>query len=68
MTDRGFALVQRVADNSPASKLGLKGGNIRAQIEGQEIILGGDIILAVAGIRSSNPFLRWRVSSMHPQY
>ena len=48
-------LVQRVADNSPARRLGLRGGSIRAQIAGQELILGGDIILGVEGIRLADP-------------
>jgi S1-C subfamily serine protease len=43
-------LVQRVADNSPASQLGLQGGKIPAMIMDQQVILGGDIIVAVAGI------------------
>jgi len=43
-------LVQRVAAGSPASTLGLRPGTIRATIEGRELLLGGDIILAVQGI------------------
>jgi S1-C subfamily serine protease len=46
-------LVQRVAENSPASQLGLQGGKIAAVIKDQPVILGGDIIVAVAGVELS---------------
>jgi S1-C subfamily serine protease len=46
----GF-LLQRVADNSPASRMGLKGGHIEIQIMDQKLIAGGDIILEVAGLQ-----------------
>lgn len=45
----GF-LVQKVAANSPSDRLGILGGTIRAVIQGQEVILGGDIILAINDI------------------
>jgi len=45
----GF-LVQRVADNSPASNIGLIGGSYKATIAGEELLVGGDIILGVGGI------------------
>jgi len=48
-------LVQRVAEGSPASRMGLQPGSVRAEIEGEPIILGGDVILEVQGIRISDP-------------
>lgn len=45
----GF-LVQRVADKSPASNIGLIGGTYKATIAGAELLVGGDIILQVGGI------------------
>lgn len=45
----GF-LVQRIADNSPASRMGLIGGSYRANIAGSDMLVGGDIILSVGGI------------------
>jgi S1-C subfamily serine protease len=45
----GF-LVQRIADNSPASRIGLIGGSYRANIAGVDLVTGGDIILSVGGI------------------
>lgn len=43
-------LVQRVADNSPAQAIGLIGGTYKAAIAGGELLVGGDIILAVGNI------------------
>jgi S1-C subfamily serine protease len=43
-------LVQRVAKDSPAAEIGLQGGTVGATIEGESLVLGGDIILEVQGI------------------
>jgi S1-C subfamily serine protease len=43
-------LIQRVADNSPAAKIGLLGGTYKASFVTGELLVGGDIILAVGGI------------------
>jgi S1-C subfamily serine protease len=43
-------LVQRVAANSPAAQLGLKPGTMTAVIEGDPMIVGGDVILEVQGV------------------
>lgn len=42
-------LVQSVAAGSPAEKLGLREGYIKAVIEEQTLLVGGDIILEIAG-------------------
>lgn len=47
-------LVQRVAEGSIASRSGLRAGVLRANIEGMDIILGGDIILRVNGVPVGN--------------
>ncbi len=44
-------LVQRVASGSPAERLGLLPGNIVAVIDDEPVLLGGDIILAIEGVR-----------------
>ncbi|KQC31538.1 hypothetical protein AAY42_00920 [Flagellimonas eckloniae] len=44
-------LVQRVVRSSPYGKLGLRGGTVKATINDTDILLGGDIILAINGIR-----------------
>ncbi len=43
-------LVQRVAAGSPAARLGLRPGSIGATIGGEQLVLGGDVILAVQGV------------------
>jgi S1-C subfamily serine protease len=43
-------LIQYIAKNSPAALMGLRGGTTTATVQGENVILGGDIILAVQGI------------------
>jgi S1-C subfamily serine protease len=43
-------LVKTVAKDSPAETAGLRGGSTFATIGGEQIVLGGDIILSVEGI------------------
>jgi S1-C subfamily serine protease len=53
--DRGV-LVQTVTPGSPAAKAGIRGGDIVAQLNGNEVRLGGDIVTAVDGkkVRTSD--------------
>jgi len=44
-------LVQRVAGGSAGDQMGLRGGTILAQINDEEIVIGGDIIVEVLGIQ-----------------
>ncbi len=55
-------LVKSVAKGSPAWDAGVQGGDRTATIGGQEIVVRGDIILAVAGIplRTMEDFARMR--------
>jgi serine protease Do len=46
----GGYLIRNVARNSPAEKIGLHGGTKVATIDGQQIVLGGDILLGVEGV------------------
>ena len=46
-------LVQQVANNSPAARLGIQPGEIKSQIGLSEVFLGGDVILEVVGIEVS---------------
>jgi S1-C subfamily serine protease len=48
-------LVQRVAAESPAARIGLRPGTVRAIVEDEPLLLGGDVILAVNGIKLSQP-------------
>ena len=43
------ALVQQVTPGGPAAKAGIRGGDVPAQLNGNSIELGGDIIVAVGG-------------------
>jgi serine protease Do len=43
-------LVERVAGSSPGSDLGLHPGSFRVTIEGEAVVLGGDVVLEVLGI------------------
>lgn len=47
-------LVQRVAARSPAERIGLRPGTLKAAIGGQTLTVGGDIILQVQGIPLSD--------------
>ena len=50
----GF-IVKNVAKGSPADQIGLRGSTMLTPIAGQEIPLGGDIILTVNGIAMAAP-------------
>jgi S1-C subfamily serine protease len=43
------ALLEKVEAGSPAAKAGLRGGNVEAKIGGNEIAVGGDIIVGLDG-------------------
>ncbi|MEL6714922.1 MAG: trypsin-like peptidase domain-containing protein, partial [Planctomycetota bacterium] len=53
-------LVQRVAEGSPAAAMGLRGGRLRAEVEGVPMLLGGDVLLGVEGVRFPEPLARLR--------
>jgi serine protease Do len=64
---RSGYLVQRVAKNSPAEALGIEGGDVLVTIQGQEVLLGGDIILEVQGLsfeRETLPGIRERLANL----
>ncbi len=52
---KGGLLVQRVVPLSPADFAGLHGGNTSVSLNGENIILGGDIILSVNTIALTSP-------------
>lgn len=47
-------LILSVTKNSPAYYMGLKGGYLTASIGGEELLIGGDIILALEDIPITN--------------
>jgi len=60
---RAGTLVEGVAAGSPASAIGLRPGNLKATIAGQNLTLGGDIILAVNGILVGSPDFSRKISN-----
>jgi S1-C subfamily serine protease len=57
-------LVQRVAEGSPAHRMGLQPGTVKAEIDGQPIVLGGDIILEIQGLRLDDPEAIERIKAL----
>ncbi len=45
----GGLLIQGVTADSPADKAGLRGGSVIAEIDGTQLLLGGDLILDIGG-------------------
>ena len=41
----GAVLVEHVNEESPAARAGLRGGSVPATIQGEDILLGGDLIV-----------------------
>jgi S1-C subfamily serine protease len=65
----GF-LVEQVADNSPAARLGLRPGMIKSQVGLNEMLLGGDVILEVVGVQVSEGCykeIQTRLSQLKPE-
>jgi len=54
-------LVQRIAKDSPAAKIGLQAGNREATIGGETFLVGGDVILSVQGIGLAEPGAAGRI-------
>ncbi len=52
---KGAVLVQRLAQDSPLRRVGLKAGYKTINIDEEELIIGGDILLSVADIPMINP-------------
>lgn len=48
-------LVQHVAHGSPAERLGLRGGRYSVAIGDEQLLIGGDVIIAVDGIALAEP-------------
>jgi serine protease Do len=63
-------LVQRVAAGSPAARMGLRPGTMKATVGGRTFAVGGDVILKVQGItirdRDSYERIQERLGRLHP--
>ena len=58
--DAGY-LVQRVAKGSPMEQAGVRGGKLPIEIGKRELLIGGDVILSVAGIEVGSEGSRLRM-------
>jgi S1-C subfamily serine protease len=47
-------LIEQVGSNSPAMTAGIQGGTQQGTVDGQQVILGGDIIVSINGTRIVN--------------
>jgi len=54
LPQEGGILIQKVADLSPGSMMGLQGGAFNMEIEGEELLVGGDIVLTMMGVKIEN--------------
>ncbi|MDE3118101.1 MAG: trypsin-like peptidase domain-containing protein [Nitrospirota bacterium] len=69
LTQPAGLLVQRISARSPAAEIGLRPGSMPAVIEGQSILVGGDVVLEVQGVPivadgSSTTVIRDRLASL----
>jgi S1-C subfamily serine protease len=60
-------LVEVVYDGSPADQAGIRGGTVSVVIQGEEYLLGGDIVTAIQGtaVRNHQDYIA-RVRSFRP--
>jgi S1-C subfamily serine protease len=60
-------LVEVVYDGSPADRAGIRGGSLSLVLQGDEYLLGGDILTAIAGqpVRNHQDYLT-RVNGLRP--
>jgi 2-alkenal reductase len=65
--DRG-AIVTKVRANSPAARVGLRGGSREVEFNGLSFSLGGDVIVAIDGkpIRSADDVVRYVTDELAP--
>ncbi len=54
LPQKGGILIQKVAELSPAYMMGLKGGSYTMVLDGQKMIIGGDIVLSMMGKKIEN--------------
>ncbi len=51
LPQKGGILIQKVADLSPGSMMGLQGGVFEMELEGEKFLVGGDIVLSMLGVK-----------------
>jgi S1-C subfamily serine protease len=62
------ALVDHVTAGGPAAKAGIRGGSSSSQFQGQAIVAGGDVVLAVDGspVSSADDLVRIITNNLRP--
>jgi S1-C subfamily serine protease len=50
LPDKQGALVEQAAESGLAAKAGIRGGGVRAELDGQPVLLGRDVIVKLAGL------------------
>jgi S1-C subfamily serine protease len=62
------ALVDRVSPGGPAARAGIRGGTAESQFQGQAVIAGGDVVLAIAGttVSSGDDLVRIVTNKLRP--
>jgi serine protease Do len=60
-------LVEIVYDGSPADRAGVRGGNLSVVVQGEEYLLGGDVVTAIQGtpVRTHQDYIA-RVKALRP--
>ena len=63
------ALVDHVTSGGPAARAGLRGGSHRAEFEGETVVAGGDVVVALDGIpvRTSDDLVRIVTNQLRPR-
>jgi S1-C subfamily serine protease len=66
--DQSVVLIQQVVEDSPADQAGLRGSYISITINGQQVLVGGDIIVALADQAVEDmPDLQAALSELAPE-
>jgi 2-alkenal reductase len=62
------ALVDRVTPGGPAAKAGMRGGTAESQFQGQAVVAGGDVVVAIAGtpVSSADDLVRIVTNTLRP--
>lgn len=68
LATRYGALVDDVTSGGPAQKAGIRGGNGHIGFEGQTVVTGGDVVVAVNGVpvRSADDLVRIVTNTLEP--
>jgi 2-alkenal reductase len=68
LTAQRGALVDRVTPGGPAAKAGIRGGTAESQFQGQAVVAGGDVVVAISGspVSSADDLVRIVTNKLRP--